>query len=176
MFLVLLRGNQAGAGNPRPPPDSCNLIPVSPRPPVQPTSKPESCASDFWAFPADHKNELALLATRGPENPKLEMLEQILQNQFGSPGSPRGIIFTRTRQSAHSLLLWLKQQPGLRTVDIRAQLLIGAGNSSQTTHMTQVGALGKAPEAGEFPRGEEKGSLQHREPGVGGGAEKGDEH
>ncbi|XP_059526150.1 ATP-dependent RNA helicase DHX58 isoform X2 [Myotis daubentonii] len=85
----------------------------------------------------DHKNELALLATRGPENPKLEMLEQILQNQFGSPGSPRGIIFTRTRQSAHSLLLWLQQQPGLRTVDIRAQLLIGAGNSSQTTHMTQ---------------------------------------
>ncbi|XP_006092452.1 probable ATP-dependent RNA helicase DHX58 [Myotis lucifugus] len=85
----------------------------------------------------DHKNELALLATRGPENPKLEMLERILQNQFGSPGSPRGIIFTRTRQSAHSLLLWLQQQPGLRTVDIRAQLLIGAGSSSQTTHMTQ---------------------------------------
>ncbi|XP_070250198.1 ATP-dependent RNA helicase DHX58 isoform X2 [Myotis yumanensis] len=85
----------------------------------------------------DHKNELALLATRGPENPKLEMLERILQNQFGSPGSHRGIIFTRTRQSAHSLLLWLQQQPGLRTVDIRAQLLIGAGSSSQTTHMTQ---------------------------------------
>ncbi|XP_028013065.2 ATP-dependent RNA helicase DHX58 [Eptesicus fuscus] len=85
----------------------------------------------------DHKNELALLATRGPENPKLEMLEQILQNQFGSPGSPRGIIFTRTRQSAHSLLLWLQQQPGLQAVDIRAELLIGAGNSSQSTHMTQ---------------------------------------
>ncbi|KAM7068522.1 ATP-dependent RNA helicase DHX58 [Molossus nigricans] len=85
----------------------------------------------------DHENELALLATHGPENPKLEVLEQILQKQFGSPGSPRGIIFTRTRQSAHSLLLWLQQQPGLQTVDIRAQLLIGAGNNSQSHHMTQ---------------------------------------
>lgn len=93
------------------------------------------------------------------------MLEQILQNQFGSPGRPRGIIFTRTRQSAHSLLLWLQQQPGLQTVDIRAQLLIGAGNSSQTTHMTQVWALGKGAEAGEKRRGE----LQHRQMGMGAG-------
>lgn len=104
------------------------------------------------------------------------MLEQILQNQFGSPGSPRGIIFTRTRQSAHSLLLWLQQQPGLQAVDIRAELLIGAGNSSQSTHMTQVWALGEGAEAGEFPRGEEKGSLQHREMGAAGGAEEGDGH
>nr|BAG53507.1 unnamed protein product [Homo sapiens] len=85
----------------------------------------------------DRKNELAHLATHGPENPKLEMLEKILQRQFSSSNSPRGIIFTRTRQSAHSLLLWLQQQQGLQTVDIRAQLLIGAGNSSQSTHMTQ---------------------------------------
>ncbi|XP_036889330.1 probable ATP-dependent RNA helicase DHX58 [Sturnira hondurensis] len=85
----------------------------------------------------DHKNKLALLATHGPENPKLEMLEQILQEQFRSPGSPRGIIFTCTRQSAHSLLLWLQQQPGLQTVDIRAELLIGAGHSNQGIHMTQ---------------------------------------
>ncbi|KAF5918085.1 hypothetical protein HPG69_015967 [Diceros bicornis minor] len=84
-----------------------------------------------------HKNELARLATHGPENPKLEVLEQILRKQFGSSESPRGIIFTRTRQSTHSLLLWLQHQPGLQTVDIRAQLLTGAGNSSQSTHMTQ---------------------------------------
>ncbi|XP_055113205.1 ATP-dependent RNA helicase DHX58 isoform X3 [Symphalangus syndactylus] len=86
---------------------------------------------------ADHKNVLAHLATHGPENPKLEMLEKILQRQFRSSDSPRGIIFTRTRQSTHSLLLWLQQQPGLKALDIRAQLLIGAGNSSQSTHMTQ---------------------------------------
>lgn len=84
-----------------------------------------------------HKNELAQLAARGPENPKLEMLEGILLKQFGSPNHPRGIIFTRTRQSAYSLLLWLWQQPGLQKVNIKAQMLIGAGNTSQSTHMTQ---------------------------------------
>ncbi|KAI4556831.1 hypothetical protein MJT46_020018 [Ovis ammon polii x Ovis aries] len=86
----------------------------------------------------DHKNELARLATSGPENPKLEVLEAILQKQFRSPDSPRGIIFTRTRQSAHSLLLWLQQQPGLQTVGIRPQVLIGAGNNSQKTQMIQM--------------------------------------
>uniref|UniRef100_A0A8C9DL53 DExH-box helicase 58 n=1 Tax=Prolemur simus TaxID=1328070 RepID=A0A8C9DL53_PROSS len=96
----------------------------------------QSCASAL-GFLADHKNALARLATHSPENPKLEILEKILRKQFSSPNSPRGIIFTRTRQSAHSLLLWLQQQPGLRTMDIRAQLLIGAGNNSQSTHMTQ---------------------------------------
>ncbi|XP_020034083.2 ATP-dependent RNA helicase DHX58 [Castor canadensis] len=85
----------------------------------------------------DKENTLTRLATHGPENPKLEMLEQILLEQFGSPDNPRGIIFTQTRQSARSLLLWLQQQPGLQRVGIRAQVLIGAGNSSQSTHMTQ---------------------------------------
>ncbi|XP_006901712.1 PREDICTED: probable ATP-dependent RNA helicase DHX58 [Elephantulus edwardii] len=84
-----------------------------------------------------HKKDLAHLAAQGPENPKLEELEQILQEQFGKPSNPRGIIFTRTRQSAHHLLLWLQQQPGLQTMDIRAQILIGAGHSNQSVHMTQ---------------------------------------
>ncbi|XP_066220251.1 ATP-dependent RNA helicase DHX58 [Saccopteryx leptura] len=103
------------------------------------TTKTQILRAERWllALFDDHKNELTRLATHGPENPKLETLEQILQEQFGSPGSPRGIIFTRTRQSAHSLLLWLKQQPNLQTVDIRPQLLIGAGNSSQNERMTQ---------------------------------------
>ncbi|XP_006832713.1 PREDICTED: probable ATP-dependent RNA helicase DHX58 [Chrysochloris asiatica] len=84
-----------------------------------------------------HKNKLAHLANQGPENPKLEKLEEILQKQFGGPNSSRGIIFTRTRQSAHSLLLWLQQQPGLQNLDIRAQILIGAGSNNQSPHMTQ---------------------------------------
>ncbi|XP_012598701.2 ATP-dependent RNA helicase DHX58 isoform X1 [Microcebus murinus] len=102
-------------------------------------TKTQILCAERWllALFDDHKNALAYLATHGPENPKLEMLEKILRKQFSSPDSPRGIIFTRTRQSARSLLLWLQQQPGLQTMDIRAQLLIGAGNSSQSTHMTQ---------------------------------------
>ncbi|XP_053423613.1 ATP-dependent RNA helicase DHX58 isoform X1 [Nycticebus coucang] len=103
------------------------------------TTKTQVLYAERWllALFNDNKNELAHLATHGPENPKLKVLERILKEQFGKPDSPQGIIFTRTRQSAHSLLLWLQQQPGLQMVDIRAQLLIGAGNSSQRTHMTQ---------------------------------------
>lgn len=116
----------------------------------------------FWVFLADYKNELAHLATQTPENPKLEMLEQILREQFGHSDSPRGIIFTQTRQSTHSLLLWLQQQPGLQTVDIRADLLIGAGNSSQNTHMTQVWAWGKKPGLGVFLGEKGWGQSLHR--------------
>ncbi|XP_040851698.1 probable ATP-dependent RNA helicase DHX58 [Ochotona curzoniae] len=85
----------------------------------------------------EYKDELDCLATQGPENPKLEKLKSILQEQFRGPKNPRGIIFTRTRQSARSLLLWLQQQPDLQMVDIRAQQLIGAGSGSQSSHMTQ---------------------------------------
>lgn len=121
----------------------------------------------LWAFLADYKNELADLATRSPENPKLEMLEQILREQFGSSDGPRGIIFTQTRQSAHSLLLWLQQQPGLQTLDIRADLLIGAGNTKQNTHMTQVWTLGEGAGAGGELLEEKRWgqSLPHREMG-----------
>lgn len=106
------------------------------------TSRPKPLASaSVLVFPG-HKNELAQLAAHGPENPKLEMLEEILLKQFGSPNHPRGIIFTRTRQSAYSLLLWLWQHPGLQNVNIKAQMLIGAGNTSQSTHMTQVFGFG----------------------------------
>lgn len=107
-------------------------------------------------FLADNKSELTRLAQRGPENPKLEMLKQILQEQFKNSSSPRGIIFTRTRQSAQSLLLWLQQLPGLQTMDIRANMLIGAGNSSQTSHMTQVWTLELGWRQGSLSWGERK--------------------
>lgn len=106
------------------------------------TPKPEPCASSSVLVFLGHKNMLANLAAQGPENPKLERLEEILLNQFGASKNTRGIIFTRTRQSAYSLLLWLQQQPGLRTADIKPQMLVGAGNTSQSTHMTQVFGFG----------------------------------
>ncbi|XP_029340046.1 probable ATP-dependent RNA helicase DHX58 isoform X1 [Mus caroli] len=103
------------------------------------TTKTQMVRAESWLLKLfdDHKNLLGQLAAWGPENPKLEMLERILLKQFGSPGHTRGIIFTRTRQTASSLLLWLQQQPCLQTVGIKPQMLIGAGNTSQSTHMTQ---------------------------------------
>ncbi|XP_072502590.1 ATP-dependent RNA helicase DHX58 isoform X4 [Notamacropus eugenii] len=86
----------------------------------------------------EHKEALTLVASDAHfANPKLENLEQILQEQFSTPEPSRGIIFTRTRQSAHALLLWLQEQPRLQQLGIRAQVLTGAGHSSQTPHMTQ---------------------------------------
>ncbi|XP_062451556.1 ATP-dependent RNA helicase DHX58 [Rhea pennata] len=71
------------------------------------------------------------------ENPWLSKLEKILQEQFQSPGTSRGIVFTKTRQSAHSLHSWLKDTASLHGLDIRAAVLTGAGYSNQTKHMTQ---------------------------------------
>ncbi|XP_078012164.1 ATP-dependent RNA helicase DHX58 isoform X2 [Phascolarctos cinereus] len=86
----------------------------------------------------EHQEALTLLASDTHfENPKLGDLEQILQEQFSTPEPSRGIIFTRTRQSAHALLLWLQERPRLQQLGIKAQVLTGAGHSSQTTHMTQ---------------------------------------
>nr|XP_013801852.1 PREDICTED: probable ATP-dependent RNA helicase DHX58 [Apteryx mantelli mantelli] len=80
---------------------------------------------------------LELARNQKYENPRLSKLEEILQEQFQSLGTSRGIVFTRTRQSAHSLRSWLKDTASLRGLDIRAAVLTGAGYSNQTKHMTQ---------------------------------------
>ncbi|NWT04379.1 DHX58 helicase, partial [Mionectes macconnelli] len=71
------------------------------------------------------------------ENPKLRKLEEILRDHFQPLGASRGIVFTKTRQSAHSLLSWLQGTATLCGQHIRAAVLTGAGYSNQTRHMTQ---------------------------------------
>lgn len=80
----------------------------------------------------------ALTRDRRYENPRLGKLEEILQDHFQPPGTARGIVFTKTRQSAHSLLSWLQDTATLCGQHIRAAVLTGAGYSNQTKHMTQV--------------------------------------
>ncbi|NXB41153.1 DHX58 helicase, partial [Eulacestoma nigropectus] len=77
----------------------------------------------------------ALAGDQRYENPRLGKLEGILREHFQPPGTSRGIVFTKTRQSAHSLLSWLQTTATLR--HIRAAVLTGAGYSNQTRHMTQ---------------------------------------
>ncbi|NWW93321.1 DHX58 helicase, partial [Rhynochetos jubatus] len=79
----------------------------------------------------------ALAGDRRYENPRLDKLEEILREHFQPLGTSRGIIFTKTRQSAHSLLSWLQDTATLCRHHIRAAVLTGAGYSSQTRHMTQ---------------------------------------
>ncbi|NWU24471.1 DHX58 helicase, partial [Dyaphorophyia castanea] len=84
------------------------------------------------------KNRASLQALAGDqryENPRLYKLEEILREHFQPLGTSRGIVFTKTRQSAHSLLSWLQTTATLQ--HIRAAVLTGAGYSNQTRHMTQ---------------------------------------
>ncbi|NWV72295.1 DHX58 helicase, partial [Malurus elegans] len=111
------------------------------------------CLQEFYSAERDEKdpteqflaatfeeNRASLQALAGDqryENPRLGKLEGILREHFQPLGTSRGIIFTRTRQSAHSLLSWLQTMATLRGQHIRAAVLTGAGYSNQTRHMTQ---------------------------------------
>ncbi|KAM6333861.1 ATP-dependent RNA helicase DHX58 [Alca torda] len=111
------------------------------------------CLQQFYAAERDTKdpteqfltatfeeNRTSLQALAGDqryENPRLGKLEEILREHFQPPGDSRGIVFTKTRQSAHSLLSWLQDTAALRGQHIRAAVLTGAGYSNQTRHMTQ---------------------------------------
>ncbi|NXS61685.1 DHX58 helicase, partial [Brachypteracias leptosomus] len=87
---------------------------------------------------AENRTILRVLAEdRRYENPRLAKLEEILREHFQPLGTSRGIVFTRTRQSAHSLLSWLQDTAMLRRQHIKAAVLTGAGYSNQTRHMTQ---------------------------------------
>ncbi|XP_065507457.1 ATP-dependent RNA helicase DHX58 [Caloenas nicobarica] len=111
------------------------------------------CLQQFYATERDTKdpteqfltatfeeNRTSLQAFAGDrryENPRLGKLEQILREHFQPLGTSRGIVFTKTRQSAHSLLSWLQDTAALCGEHIRAAVLTGAGYSNQTRHMTQ---------------------------------------
>ncbi|NXD65757.1 DHX58 helicase, partial [Eolophus roseicapillus] len=79
----------------------------------------------------------ALAGDRRYENPRLDKLEEILREHFQPLGASRGIVFTKTRQCAHSLLSWLQDTTTLCGPHIRAAVLTGAGYSNQTKPMTQ---------------------------------------
>ncbi|NXS26133.1 DHX58 helicase, partial [Pomatostomus ruficeps] len=111
------------------------------------------CLQEFYSAERDEKDpteqflaatfeknraRLQTLATdQRYENPRLCKLEGILREHFQPLGTSRGIVFTRTRQSAHSLLSWLQTTATLRGQHIRAAVLTGAGYSNQTRPMTQ---------------------------------------
>ncbi|KAM3923637.1 ATP-dependent RNA helicase DHX58 [Leptodactylus fuscus] len=86
----------------------------------------------------DNCNELLELSKNMKyENPKLKRLEEILKKHFENSSSSHGIIFTRTRQSTHSLLQWINSNASLKGLNIKCATLTGAGFSNQSKHMTQ---------------------------------------
>lgn len=92
----------------------------------------------IFAFSDNNGHLLELSRDQNNENPKLKRLEEILKEHFQSSQGSRGIIFTRTRQSTHSLHNWITSNSTLKELKIKSAALTGAGFSNQTKHMTQV--------------------------------------
>lgn len=72
------------------------------------------------------------------ENEKLTKLRNTILEQYTrTEGSARGIIFTKTRQSAYALSQWITENEKFAEVGVKAHHLIGAGHSSEFKPMTQ---------------------------------------
>ncbi|XP_008580884.1 PREDICTED: interferon-induced helicase C domain-containing protein 1 [Galeopterus variegatus] len=72
------------------------------------------------------------------ENEKLAKLRNTIMEQYTrTEESARGIIFTKTRQSAYALSQWITENEKFAEVGVKAHHLIGAGHSSEFKPMTQ---------------------------------------
>uniref|UniRef100_A0A673UW01 RNA helicase n=1 Tax=Suricata suricatta TaxID=37032 RepID=A0A673UW01_SURSU len=72
------------------------------------------------------------------ENEKLTKLRNTIMEQYTRTEElARGIIFTKTRQSAYALSQWITENKKFAEVGVKAHHLIGAGHSSEFKPMTQ---------------------------------------
>ncbi|XP_066201744.1 interferon-induced helicase C domain-containing protein 1 [Saccopteryx leptura] len=87
----------------------------------------------------DNKKMLKKLAEDPDyENEKLTKLRNTIMEQYTrTAGTARGIIFTKTRQSAYALSQWIIENEKFGEVGVKAHHLIGAGHSSEFKPMTQ---------------------------------------
>ncbi|XP_056389739.1 interferon-induced helicase C domain-containing protein 1 isoform X2 [Hyla sarda] len=86
----------------------------------------------------EHKKALKQLAGKEEyENNKLAKLRRSLMEEFTGNCEARGIVFTKTRQSAVALCQWIDENEKFKEVGIRAHYIIGAGNNSDFKSMTQ---------------------------------------
>uniref|UniRef100_UPI00358DF329 ATP-dependent RNA helicase DHX58-like isoform X2 n=1 Tax=Myxine glutinosa TaxID=7769 RepID=UPI00358DF329 len=84
---------------------------------------------------AEHKEGLGAISPEDKcENPKLNRLQSTILSAFLNNQQSRGIVFTRTRQSAMALHEWVTYNELLKDVGVRSHHLTGAGN--QVGHMT----------------------------------------
>lgn len=87
----------------------------------------------------DNKKILKKLAENlEHENEKLTKLRNTIMEQYTRTAeAARGIIFTKTRQSAYALSQWITENEKFAEVGVKAHHLIGAGHSSEFKPMTQ---------------------------------------
>ncbi|XP_036996299.2 interferon-induced helicase C domain-containing protein 1 isoform X2 [Artibeus jamaicensis] len=86
----------------------------------------------------DNKHMLKKLAENPKyENEKLTKLRNTIMEQYTRTVEARGIIFTKTRQSAYALSQWINENEKFAEVGVIAHHLIGAGHGSEFKPMTQ---------------------------------------
>ncbi|XP_062043425.1 interferon-induced helicase C domain-containing protein 1 isoform X2 [Lepus europaeus] len=97
----------------------------------------------------ENKNMLKKLADNPEhENEKLIKLRNTIMEQYTrAEESARGIIFTKTRQSAYALSQWITENEKFAEVGVKAHHLIGAGHSSEFKPMTQARGRARADES-----------------------------
>ncbi|XP_043987484.1 interferon-induced helicase C domain-containing protein 1 isoform X1 [Gambusia affinis] len=85
----------------------------------------------------DKTEELEKLA-KDPtyENDSLSKLRTKILQEFSSREKPRGIIFTKTRQSAKSLSQWIQDNSKFTDIGVKPSYFIGGGDQSDTKPMT----------------------------------------
>ncbi|XP_060793792.1 probable ATP-dependent RNA helicase DDX58 isoform X2 [Neoarius graeffei] len=86
--------------------------------------------------------QLRNLATEGQQNPKLQELKFILDEEYSNNDQTRTVLFVRTRALADALKKWIEETDSLRF--LKPGVLIGKGRRSQLTGsgMTLTGQKG----------------------------------
>ncbi|XP_057708991.1 interferon-induced helicase C domain-containing protein 1 isoform X1 [Corythoichthys intestinalis] len=85
----------------------------------------------------DNKNELEKLSeNQSYENDSLSKLRKGILYEFSTRPKARGIIFTKSRQSAIALSHWIQENDKFDDIGVKASYLIGSGDQSLVKPMT----------------------------------------
>lgn len=72
------------------------------------------------------------------ENDSLSKLRVKVLQEFSTREAARGIIFTKTRQSAIALSQWVQENSKFADIGVKAAYVIGGGDQSNVKPMTSV--------------------------------------
>ncbi|KAG7227530.1 hypothetical protein INR49_005345 [Caranx melampygus] len=96
----------------------------------------------------ENKEELQKLAAIPDyENHSLSKLQSKILQEFSSRGEARGIIFTKTRQSAIALSQWVQENHKFDDIGVKASYVIGGGDQSAVKPMTAAEGRGRAEDS-----------------------------
>ncbi|KAF5880016.1 putative ATP-dependent RNA helicase DDX58, partial [Clarias magur] len=103
---------------------------------------PDQTERQLIALYHDQHEQLQRLAAEGEENPKLQELKFILDEEYCNNEQTRTVLFVRTRALADALKKWIEETDSLKS--LKPGVLIGRGRKSQMTGsgMTLTGQRG----------------------------------